>query len=57
MHNPMSVLSHVAPGYCDETKRLYGVLNTALTGRDWLVGSYSIADMNVLPWYVLNIKD
>ena len=42
-------------GYLDETKRLYGVLNIRLGGRDWLAGSgrgtYSIADMNAFPWY------
>jgi len=40
--------------YLDETKRLYGVLDIRLNGRDWLAGSergrYSIADMNAFPW-------
>ncbi|TFK86876.1 hypothetical protein K466DRAFT_653471 [Polyporus arcularius HHB13444] len=40
--------------YIDETKRLYGVLNVRLNGREWLAGSgrgkYSIADMNAYPW-------
>ncbi|KAI0373748.1 glutathione S-transferase C-terminal-like protein [Pilatotrama ljubarskyi] len=40
--------------YLDETKRLYGVLNMRLSGRDWLAGlergAYSIADMNAFPW-------
>lgn len=46
--------SHSLSGYCDETKRLYGVLDIALNGRDWFVGpqrgTFTIADMNVLPW-------
>ncbi|EIW59075.1 glutathione S-transferase C-terminal-like protein [Trametes versicolor FP-101664 SS1] len=40
--------------YIDETKRLYGVLDARLAGREWLAGrdggTYSIADMNALPW-------
>lgn len=42
--------------YHEETKRLYGVIEIGLTHRDWLAGpgrgKFSIADANVLPWYV-----
>ena len=36
--------------YVKETERLYGVLNKRLTGRDFIVGDYSIADMTCYPW-------
>jgi len=40
--------------YVEETKRLYGVLEIRLTGRDWLVGpdkgKYTIADIKAFPW-------
>ena len=34
----------------DEVKRLYGVLNTRLEGRDYVCDEYSIADMAIWPW-------
>jgi GST-like protein len=36
--------------YLNETKRLLGVLDGALAGRDWIAGDYSIADMGIAPW-------
>ena len=37
--------------YIDEAKRLLGVLDKRLTGRDWIMGDdYTIADIAVLPW-------
>jgi GST-like protein len=36
--------------YIGETKRLLGVVETALEGREWIAGDYSIADMALAPW-------
>lgn len=36
--------------YVNETNRLYGVLEDRLTGRDFVAGTYSIADMAIYPW-------
>ncbi len=36
--------------YTKETTRLYGVLDKQLSGRDFMTGDYSIADMATYPW-------
>jgi GST-like protein len=37
--------------YADEAKRLLGVLDGRLAGRDWIMGAdYTIADMATWPW-------
>ena len=36
--------------YVKETRRLYGVLNDRLRGREYLAGEYSIADVANYPW-------
>jgi GSH-dependent disulfide-bond oxidoreductase len=36
--------------YVKETARLYRVLDTQLTGRDFICDAYSIADMACYPW-------
>ena len=37
--------------YVGEAKRLLGVLNKRLDGRDWMMGNmYTIVDMAVFPW-------
>lgn len=38
--------------YVNEARRLYGVLNTRLAGRDFICGDLSIADMACYPWIV-----
>ena len=36
--------------YTNEVHRLYGVLDKRLTGRDYICGDYTIADMMSWPW-------
>lgn len=36
--------------YYNETRRLLGVLERQLDGRDWIAGDYSIADIAIGPW-------
>jgi GST-like protein len=36
--------------YVAESKRLLGVLETRLEGREWIMGDYSIADVATLGW-------
>lgn len=36
--------------YYNEAKRLLGVIDRQLEGRDWIAGDYSIADMAIVPW-------
>jgi len=36
--------------YWELTQKLYGVLDKRLTGRDFVAGDYSIADMAIWPW-------
>lgn len=36
--------------YLNEARRLYGVLDRRLAGREFIVDAYSIADMAVFPW-------
>ncbi|MFA5631286.1 MAG: glutathione S-transferase N-terminal domain-containing protein [Porticoccaceae bacterium] len=44
--------------YWRETKRLYGVLDRHLAGRDYIADDYSVADMAVWPWvYFRNLQD
>ncbi|EJT84589.1 glutathione S-transferase domain-containing protein [Pseudomonas putida S11] len=36
--------------YVNESKRLLGVLDRHLKGREWMVDEYSIADIAIFPW-------
>lgn len=36
--------------YVDESKRLLGVIEGRLEGRDWIMGEYGIADVATLGW-------
>jgi GST-like protein len=43
-------LPYAITRYSNEAHRLYRVLNTQLTGRDYVAGDYSIADMAIFGW-------
>ncbi|HWL88688.1 MAG TPA: glutathione S-transferase N-terminal domain-containing protein [Polyangiaceae bacterium] len=45
-------LPYAIDRYVNETNRLYGVLNKRLADREFIAGSYSIADMASYPWIV-----
>lgn len=36
--------------YTNEAKRLYGVMDKRLEGREWFTAEYSIADIAIFPW-------
>lgn len=37
--------------YVNEAKRIYGVIDRQLDGREWIAaGEYTIADMAIMPW-------
>ncbi len=36
--------------YYNEAKRLLGVLDDQIEGREWVAGDYSIADIAICPW-------
>lgn len=42
--------------YYDESRRLLGVLDRQMAGREWIAGDYSIADIAICPW-VRNLRD
>jgi GSH-dependent disulfide-bond oxidoreductase len=45
-------LDYAINRYVNETARLYAVLNKRLADRDFVAGTYSIADMACYPWIV-----
>lgn len=45
-------IAYATERYVRETARLYAVLDRQLSGRDWVAGDYSIADMAIYPWVV-----
>ena len=51
-HAPKGGDTYALDRYSKETDRLHSVLDRQLTGRDYIVGAYSIADMACYPWCV-----
>ncbi len=48
--DPPQDLPYAKDRYRNEVRRLYGVLDRRLADRDYVAGSYSIADMAIWPW-------
>jgi len=51
-HYAPEKLPYAIDRYVNETNRLYGVLDKRLSGRAFICGDYSIADMAAWPWTV-----
>ena len=50
--SPVEQLAYGQSRYTNEVNRLYGVLNKRLADREFVAGTYSIADMAIWPWIV-----
>ena len=50
---PPQMLPYAQDRYRAETKRLYGVLDRQLAGKDYVCGEFSIADMAIWSWATL----
>jgi GST-like protein len=51
-HYAVEKIPYAMDRYRNEVNRLYGVLNKRLSGRGFIAGDYSIADMAIYPWIV-----
>jgi GST-like protein len=51
-HYAVEKIAYAMDRYRNEVNRLYGVLNKRLSGRSFVAGDYSIADMAIYPWIV-----
>jgi GST-like protein len=51
-HYAPEKISYAIERYVNETNRLYGVLDRRLSDREFIAGTYSIADMACYPWVV-----
>ena len=50
IYAPETARPYTQQRYYNEVNRLYGVLNKQLEGRDFICGSYTIADMAAYTW-------
>jgi GST-like protein len=49
-HYAPEKIDYAVNRYLNETRRLYGVLDRRLAGREFVAGDYSIADMAIVGW-------
>jgi len=52
VHYAPERIQYATDRYVNETSRLYAVLDRQLSGREFLAGEYSIADIACYPWIV-----
>lgn len=51
-HYAQEKLAYAIDRYTNESRRIYGVVDTRLAGREFICDQYSIADMAILPWFL-----
>ena len=50
LHTNVARSQYAETRYFNETKRLYGVLEERLKGREYILDTYGIADIKTFPW-------
>jgi GSH-dependent disulfide-bond oxidoreductase len=57
LHYAPEKIPYAMDRYRKESGRLYGVLNKRLSEREYIAGTYSIADMAAWPWIMPDLQE